>query len=272
MGGSTTRQVLAQIVDGAQIATGIIDSTKFKSPLSANVTLANGVQLLLQDTLAGNALALFVDGANDSVIRAAGASIGLFIDGLRDVTPVIFRTGAAANEAFRLLAPSAILQFPAKAVDPALSARGFWYRSDLDQLRRSPDGVLVEQISDLLFGSNPAQVAQAQGTTLFYSFGSPSAIDSTETPKRARMTKSGTIRNLRVISGANTLSVAAVVTVLKNGVATALTVTIPAGSNAEFTDLADSFPVVAGDGVDLQIAVAAGAGSLNMSQWSVELD
>jgi hypothetical protein len=76
-----------------------------------------------------------------------------------------------------------------------------------------------------------------------------------------------TAQNLRVNPRANTLATAATATVMKNGVATAVTVNIPAGSTAIVADVADTVAFVANDTLDLRIeSTAAGAGhSLSVS-------
>lgn len=75
-------------------------------------------------------------------------------------------------------------------------------------------------------------------------------------------TRTGTIRKLRVkhrAAGGNANTI--VYTVHKSGVATALTVTIAANSTTEVTDLADSFTVVPGDRISIEVTKAAGIGA-----------
>jgi hypothetical protein len=71
-----------------------------------------------------------------------------------------------------------------------------------------------------------------------------------------------TVRNLRVNPRANTLAAGADVTLMKNGVATACTVNIPAGTTAIVTDLAHAIAFAANDTMDLRVeTTAAGAGN-----------
>jgi hypothetical protein len=71
-----------------------------------------------------------------------------------------------------------------------------------------------------------------------------------------------TAQNLRVNPRSNTLATAASVTLMKNGVATAMTVNIPAGSTALVTDLVDTVAFAANDTLDLRVeTTAAGAGN-----------
>jgi hypothetical protein len=71
-----------------------------------------------------------------------------------------------------------------------------------------------------------------------------------------------TVLNLRVNPRSNTLATAATVTVMKNGVATACTVNIPAGSTAIVTDLVDAIAFAANDTLDVRVeTTAAGAGN-----------
>jgi hypothetical protein len=71
-----------------------------------------------------------------------------------------------------------------------------------------------------------------------------------------------TARNLRVNPRSNNLAAAASVTLMKNGVATAMTVNIPAASTAIVTDLVDTVAFAANDTLDLRVeTTAAGAGN-----------
>lgn len=69
-----------------------------------------------------------------------------------------------------------------------------------------------------------------------------------------RPTSARTVLRLRVRSVANSMANATTVTLYKNGVATALLVTIPAGTTGAF--LEDGFPIVFVDGDDYDLVVA----------------
>lgn len=70
------------------------------------------------------------------------------------------------------------------------------------------------------------------------------------------------VSKLRAQAITNTLSGGCVITLLKNGVATALTVTIPAGSTDVVTDTTHTVSFAAGDKRNWQIVAAAGTGAI----------
>ncbi len=91
----------------------------------------------------------------------------------------------------------------------------------------------------------------------------------TKAGDRNLMWRAGSIHALHVITNANVGACPNVVTVMKNGVATALTVTL--NNSGSGSDVTHSFTVVAGDEIGIQINVG-NCGSARMWSWAIEID
>jgi hypothetical protein len=85
----------------------------------------------------------------------------------------------------------------------------------------------------------------------------------TQAQKQMAMPIGGTIRNLYVTTGSTQAAGGSeVFTVFKNGVATALTISVPVNATAgTFSDTTDSFTVAAGDLLSMNIRNNAAAGT-----------
>ncbi len=82
------------------------------------------------------------------------------------------------------------------------------------------------------------------------------------------MTETGGIKNLYINSESNTFDGATVYTLLRNGVPTSVTVTVPAGVNGILQDITDSFSVSGGDLIALSCdttASSSGSGKVSFS-------
>jgi hypothetical protein len=80
-----------------------------------------------------------------------------------------------------------------------------------------------------------------------------------------------TVANLRVKAVTNPLGAAMVVTVLKNGVATALTATITAGSTALFKNIVNTVAFAADDELDLEVTSTSAGAAIALLVATVEL-
>lgn len=112
-----------------------------------------------------------------------------------------------------------------------------------------------------LFWGNESVSATTTTRYLTPGYGHVTA-NSDASPIGVVMTRAGVLRNLRVkhrTAGGNANAI--VYTVYKNGVATALTVSIAASSTTEVTDVANSVTFVAGDQIALVATKAASVGS-----------
>ena len=92
---------------------------------------------------------------------------------------------------------------------------------------------------------------------------SGSVGDSTPTLAEAQqiMVQPGTMSDLHFkVTSTNTFSVILTVTVFKNGVATTLTLDVPASSTSIITDLINSFTFVAGDLLSILLSSPVGSG------------
>jgi hypothetical protein len=84
------------------------------------------------------------------------------------------------------------------------------------------------------------------------------------------MTRAGTLRRLTHQANVNGRPNATSVTAMKNGVATALALSVPAGSTALIQDLVNTVSVVAGDRIAIRYVAGAGAGSMSDTASSFE--
>lgn len=78
-----------------------------------------------------------------------------------------------------------------------------------------------------------------------------------ESQKQFIATRSGVLRNLFAQADANTLDASTVLTLRINGLGTAVRVSIPALSTAQFSDLVNTAPVAQGDLISLEVDTLA---------------
>lgn len=116
------------------------------------------------------------------------------------------------------------------------------------------------------FGFNTGAVGILGGTTRYVVLGSVAAA---EADARFPSTRFMRVRRLRVEPTTNTLTGTCVITILKEGIATALTVTVPAGSTAVQELLTGFSEFSQGDNFSIE-AVANGLGIINFN-GSIEL-
>ncbi len=82
----------------------------------------------------------------------------------------------------------------------------------------------------------------------------------------------GLLSNLFVQAGFNTMDDVTVFTLRRNGVDTAVTLSIPAGSTAQFSDVANTGSVLAGDLISLEIdGTASAVGNLRGVAYGFQL-
>lgn len=126
--------------------------------------------------------------------------------------------------------------------------------------------------STILSGSLEAATIGA-GVTTYAAIGDPT-FNATEALRGVIMPRAGVVRNLYIYLGsAQPASGSLVVTLRKNGVATALTVTIPAGSpSAPYSDTAHYVSVVAGDVLSWQFVNNATGASGSIGSAGVTID
>lgn len=187
-----------------------------------------------------------------------------------------------------------INQVGAPGIIPNIGWNAGPFSPGLTQGAGSPEGVVVARIGSMFSRTDGGQATTIYykesgigntgwvaigGSVLVFGFGTTTVVATavfagygyitvpTATEIQFAVTRPGTIRNLRVrIAGAGTDAVNAVYTVRKNGVDTALTVTISNTSVGGVNDLAHSFTVVAGDLISLSCtkAGAVTAGQTNV--------
>lgn len=123
-----------------------------------------------------------------------------------------------------------------------------------------------------LIGGGVSGAVLLSSTTYAAPFGS--AIGLTEAAERATVPYAATAKNLSVrISDAQSATGNLVLTLLKGGIATAITITIAAGAAAgRYQDTSNSVSIAAGDELSLQIVNNAVASSTTIEKWSLELD
>lgn len=128
-------------------------------------------------------------------------------------------------------------------------------------------------ITTALMMSTHGNAATVPASTTHYVPPSTPITPST-TLNSVLVTLAGTIRNFYIRTGtAQPASGSLVFTVLKNGVATALTITVAAsGAAGTYSDTTHSFSVVAGDLISFQITNNATAASATIGAMVVEFD
>lgn len=115
------------------------------------------------------------------------------------------------------------------------------------------------------FATNATTMPAA--TSLFHSPNARAAGDAATAAVQEAAARAGTLRQLRVTAGTNSLNGAATVTVFVNGAATALTATIAAGAHAA-TDLTHTVAVAAGDDIAVSVATAGTTGTIANVRWT----
>jgi hypothetical protein len=118
------------------------------------------------------------------------------------------------------------------------------------------------------------QAATVGATTTSYSTIGRAGPTTPEAAVQAPLPRAGTVRNLRLVTaGAQPASGALVVTVRKNGVATAVTLTVPInGAAGLYSDTTHSVAFAAGDLLSVEFANAASGVSAVLTGWSVTCD
>ena len=107
-----------------------------------------------------------------------------------------------------------------------------------------------------------ASSAVAAGVTNFIAPGGSSGATATESNRQFPAPEAATDDRLQVYVTANTLSGSCTFTHRLNGVSQALTLTVPAGQTGFFEDASNSVAIAADDLVAIQVAAAAGTGSI----------
>ena len=123
-------------------------------------------------------------------------------------------------------------------------------------------------IETIMYG-NPNDVIPA-GLTRYYGFSD--VVESTvELNRRIILPRACTFSKFYILtSNVQPATGSYIITILKNGVATAITVTIPAGSLAgQYTDLINSVSFAAGDGISILVINNASTNSANIVSVSI---
>lgn len=124
-----------------------------------------------------------------------------------------------------------------------------------------------ETISRLSISGFPTVIYNTASATLFEPVGGETqGVDVTaETTAKCRVRKPGTVRNAALFVQTNARSTATTYTLMKNGVATAVTISGAGGTTGWLEDTAHSFTVAAGDDIDWKIVVGTGTGTNKVS-------
>jgi hypothetical protein len=127
-------------------------------------------------------------------------------------------------------------------------------------------------VSQLMVGSMTNQPSVSASSTRYCAVGDGAPV-SNENLCRSYMERAATLKNLRInLDSAQPASGSLVFTVMKNGVATTLVVTIAAGSAAGwYSDTTNSVTVAAGDKISVQVVNNATSGSGNIGSFQYEL-
>lgn len=123
-------------------------------------------------------------------------------------------------------------------------------------------------VETIMYG-NPNDVIPA-GLTRYYGFSD--VVESTaELNRRIILPRACTFSKFYILtSNVQPASGSYVITILKNGVATSITITIPAGSAAGvFSDTTNSVSFAAGDGISIEVINNASANSANIVSVSI---
>ncbi len=183
-------------------------------------------------------------------------------------------------------------QYGGTGADFSATAQGnILYFSSAGVLSALPPGTSGKFLQTLGAGANPqwatapmkmAYNGTAQGlqclngeTDFFALSGSPTAgCQTSEVRTQTPMAIAGTFKNFYFrTSGSQPASGTLVATIRKNGVDTAVTVTIPANGAAQtVSDTSNSFSVAAGDLIGIKTVNNAATSSANIGGWSIEFD
>ncbi len=123
--------------------------------------------------------------------------------------------------------------------------------------------------SVLIFGHN--FLFHDANTWLTPGGGSNNNTPDSETPTQVVMPRAGTISKLYVNASVNTLDNTAIITVRKNAVDTALTVTLSAGVLTG-NDVTHSFSYSAGDLISISLVASTGSGAIQFVQGGILVD
>jgi hypothetical protein len=109
------------------------------------------------------------------------------------------------------------------------------------------------------------------GTTSYIALGGTTQVQSTETFSKQKPRAGFIISELTLRANANTLNGTCIVTLRKNGVDTALTVTMAAGSTTPVTDSTHSVAVGSNDEINFSVVCAGSSGEITIRQLAVWL-
>ena len=125
--------------------------------------------------------------------------------------------------------------------------------------------------SAVMLHGSPVQSNSATGGALRYYGFSDNVAATVETSRRIFITNACTLKNFYVrTSGTQPASGSHVLTILKNGVATSIIITIPAGSSAGvFSDTTNSETFASGDEISIQAVNNASATSSTLVNFSL---
>lgn len=131
-------------------------------------------------------------------------------------------------------------------------------------------GIRREKSHSLQFNSGAAQVTAS--TTAYAPIGSTSNFNATENNRQTIATRPMLVSNLVVVTAtAQSGTGSLVYTLRKNGVNTAITITIAAGAAAgTFTDSTNSVQFAANDLISLKAVNNASANSSQLIAWSIK--
>lgn len=132
-------------------------------------------------------------------------------------------------------------------------------------------GIRKERGRFLQFNGGAAQVTAS--TTAYAPIGSTSNFNPTENNRQTIIARNALISNLVIITATTQSAGGSLVfTIRKNGVDTALTLTIAAGTVAgTFTDATNSVQFAANDIISLKAVNNAAANSAQIIAWSVKM-
>ncbi|MES2803879.1 MAG: hypothetical protein V4654_15405, partial [Bdellovibrionota bacterium] len=136
-----------------------------------------------------------------------------------------------------------------------------------------PDGRTVASAPSTPLMGNAIGQAVGPGTAMFAALSGVVGLNSSEVLRSILIPKSGTIKNFYLVTnGSQPATGSLVATIRKNGVDTAVTLTVSASAVAgTYSDTTNSFEVSAGDLISVRIFNNASGGSAGVVALSAEL-